>query len=70
MYEKDPEEIQKQRDEHWDSSYQLDPFHRMNCPYCYKRMRGFPLPKIKVKLRNPNDEGFEIREIKDAADKN
>lgn len=57
------------RDRHWrDGGNALFGTHRINCPYCYKRMKGEPLPKLKLVLRLPDADGFEEREVLDISD--
>lgn len=64
------ENSQRVRNEHWRSGPRHDLFttHRSSCPYCFNRLRGLPLPKLKVVLRHLDSDGFEVREILDEAD--
>jgi hypothetical protein len=68
-YEETFENSQRLRDEHWsEGGGALFGTHRINCSYCYKRMRGLELPTIKLKLIDPHADRFEIREVFDDYD--
>lgn len=66
------ENSQEIRDQHWrDGNYTvfgINGGHRTSCVYCYKRMRGLELPKIKVILIHPDKDGYEEREVFDKHD--
>ncbi len=63
------ENSQEVRDRHWfEGGQSLFGTHRINCPYCYKRMKGEPLPTLKLVLRLQDADGFEEREILDKHD--
>lgn len=64
------ENSQSIRDEHWLNSTRYDLFttHRSSCSYCFKRLRGMELPKLKIIVRPQDRDGFEEREILDEHD--